>query len=89
MSVFTWVVLGAAVISRVLGSFSWEVIVYSVLSLTLIRMLPVFLCLWGSGLRSSEKLFVGWFGPCVLASIVFAVIVLDAHLPGGGGHYLT
>ena len=31
-----------------------------------------------------EKLFMGRFGSRGLASIVFAVIVINAHLPGGG-----
>jgi NhaP-type Na+/H+ or K+/H+ antiporter len=46
-------------------------------------MLPVFLVLKGMNLRTDEKLFMGWFGPRGLASIVFAVIVLNEHLPGG------
>ena len=46
-------------------------------------MLPVFLALAGLGLRAPEKLFIGWFGPRGLASIVFGVIVFDQHLPGG------
>ena len=56
---------------------------YSLLSLTLVRMLPVFLVLARMNLRSGEKLFMGWFGPRGLDSIVFAVIVLNEHLPGG------
>jgi NhaP-type Na+/H+ or K+/H+ antiporter len=36
------------------------------------------------GVRADEKLFMGWFGPRGLASIVFAVIVLNEHLPNGG-----
>ncbi len=47
-------------------------------------MLPVFLVLTGSGLSTGEKLFVGWFGPRGLATVVFAVIVLGEELPGGG-----
>ena len=47
-------------------------------------MVPVFLTLAGMGLRADEKLFMGWFGPRGRASIVFAVIVLNKHLPGGG-----
>ena len=57
--------------------------------LTLVRMLPVFLSLAGMGLRSREKLFIGWFGPRGLASIVFVVIVLNEHLPGGKTMALT
>ena len=45
-------------------------------------MLPVFLVLGGMNLRVDQKLFMGWFGPRGLASIVFAVIVLNAKLPG-------
>jgi NhaP-type Na+/H+ or K+/H+ antiporter len=47
-------------------------------------MLPTYLALVGTGLRADERLFMGWFGPRGLASIVFAVIVLNHHLPGGG-----
>ncbi len=46
-------------------------------------MLPVFIAMTGMGLRLDDKLFIGWFGPRGLASIVFAVIVLNEHLPGG------
>ena len=52
-------------------------------SLTIIRMLPVFVCVAGRGLRTDTKLFLGWFGPRGLASIVFAVMVIDHHLPNG------
>jgi NhaP-type Na+/H+ or K+/H+ antiporter len=80
-SVITWIIFGAAVIALVIGSFDWRIMFYAVLSLTVVRMVPVFLCLSGSGLNTETKLFMGWFGPRGLASIVFAIIVLDAHVP--------
>lgn len=83
LALITWVVFGTAVVSQSIGSFSWQVVVYALLSLTIVRMLPVFLVLAGMNLRTDEKLFMGWFGPRGLASIVFAVIVLNEHLPGG------
>ena len=52
------------------------VVLYAVLSLTVIRMLPVFLCLLGSPVGSGGMLFIGWFGPRGLASIVFAIMIL-------------
>ena len=55
----------------------------------MIRMLPVFLTLVGMRLRTDEKLFGGWFGPRGLASILFALIVLNEHLPGGDTIALT
>jgi NhaP-type Na+/H+ or K+/H+ antiporter len=89
LALLTWVVFGAAVIGKTIGYFSWEVVLYAVLSLTLIRMLPVFLVLTGMNMRTDEKLFIGWFGPRGLASIVFAVIVLNHDLPGGGTIVIT
>ena len=55
---------------------SWEVAVYALLSLTLIRMLPVAASLIGTRLRGVSMLFVGWFGPRGLASIVLGLIVV-------------
>jgi NhaP-type Na+/H+ or K+/H+ antiporter len=89
MALITWVVFGAAIVGQNIGYFSWEVVLYSVLSLTIIRMLPVFLVLTGMKLRTDEKLFIGWFGPRGLASIVFAVIVLNHDLPGGATIAIT
>lgn len=83
LALITWVLFGASVVGQALGSFSWEALLYALLSLTVVRMLPVFLTLAGMGLGTSEKLFIGWFGPRGLASIVFAVIVLGDKLPGG------
>jgi sodium/hydrogen antiporter len=48
-----------------------------VLSLTVVRMVPVALSLLGSGARRPTLAFVGWFGPRGLATIVFAVIMID------------
>lgn len=89
LALITWVVFGAVVIGHSIDRFTWEPLVYAVLSLTVIRMLPVFLVLGGFGLRVDEKLFVGWFGPRGLASIVFAVIVLNEKLPGDDTIMLT
>ncbi|MGD8630204.1 MAG: cation:proton antiporter, partial [Gammaproteobacteria bacterium] len=83
LALITWVVFGAGVVGQAVGSFSWEVVLYALLSLTVVRMLPVFLTLAGMGIRADEKLFMGWFGPRGLASIVFAVIVLNENLAGG------
>jgi NhaP-type Na+/H+ or K+/H+ antiporter len=79
----TWVVFGAAVIGQSADLFTWEVILYALLSLTVIRIVPIVLSLTGTGEPMSSKLFLGWFGPRGLASIVFAIIVLNADLPGG------
>lgn len=82
LSMLTWALFGAVVVPAVLDSFNWRVIAYALLSLTVIRMLPIVLSLAGTGDRIENKLFLAWFGPRGLASIVFAVIVLNKGLPG-------
>ncbi len=62
---------------------TWQVVAYAVLSLTIVRMLPVAVALIGSGLRAPTVAFIGWFGPRGLASVVLALVVLeeDRQLP--------
>ena len=62
---------------ELLDALSVAIVVYALLSLTVIRMLPVALALLGSGLRARTVAFVGWFGPRGLASIVLALVVLE------------
>jgi len=83
LALMTWMIFGAAVIGQSIISFSWQVVVYALLSLTVVRMLPVFISLSGTGEDTRSKLFLGWFGPRGLASLVFAIIVLNKDLPGG------
>jgi NhaP-type Na+/H+ or K+/H+ antiporter len=82
MAMLTWLLFGLAIIGQVAQSFTWEIIVFAVLSLTVVRIVPIFLSLTGTGEDSSSKLFLGWFGPRGLASIVFAIIVYQENLPG-------
>jgi sodium/hydrogen antiporter len=82
LGLVTWVLFGSLAVSRTIDQITWVTVLYAVLSLTVIRMLPVYLCLRGTGINAAGRLFIGWFGPRGLASIVFAVIVLDEQLPG-------
>lgn len=84
LAMLTWVVFGGPVLGRLLDRMTWQMLIYALLSLTLIRMVPVFLSLLGTGMSAGTKLFIGWFGPRELASIVFAIIVFDADVPGKG-----
>ena len=89
LALITWVIFGSAVVGQAVGHFSWLILLYAVLSLTAIRMLPVFVVLTGLGVSNEGKLFIGWFGPRGLASIVFGVIVLNANLPNSGPIAMT
>jgi NhaP-type Na+/H+ or K+/H+ antiporter len=83
LALMTWLVFGTAVIGQSIEYFTWEMLVYALLSLTVIRILPIFLSLSGTGESTVSKLFLGWFGPRGLASIVFAIIVINKGVPGG------
>ncbi len=69
--------------ASLLGALNWTVMLYAVLSLTVIRMLPVAISLIGTKLRRSSVLFLGWFGPRGLASIVLVLVALEE--PGLAG----
>ena len=77
----TFLVFGAVLLGPAFKHMSWQIVLYAVLSLTVVRMLPVAIALFGTHARPATVAFMGWFGPRGLASIVFAVIVEDAHLP--------
>jgi NhaP-type Na+/H+ or K+/H+ antiporter len=83
LALMTWLIFGAAVIGQSMSKFTWEIVIYAFLSLTIIRMLPIYISLTGTGESILSRLFLSWFGPRGLASIVFMVIVLNKNLPGG------
>lgn len=75
-------VFGAVLLSPTLATLDWRIGLYAVGSLTVVRMLPVAIALLGTGARRPTVAFLGWFGPRGLASIVFALIIVEeAHLP--------
>ncbi|MHC6214349.1 cation:proton antiporter [Rhodococcus ruber] len=73
----TFIVFGAVLLGPALGRLSWTMAVYAVLSLTVVRMVPVALALIGLHARGPTVAFVGWFGPRGLATIVFAILILE------------
>jgi NhaP-type Na+/H+ or K+/H+ antiporter len=78
----TFVLFGAILLGPALGELSWKLVLYAVLSLTVVRMLPVAIAMLGTRARPTTLGFMGWFGPRGLASIVFAVIILEeSNLP--------
>jgi sodium/hydrogen antiporter len=83
-SFLVWVIFGAAFVGPVLrAGIHVRPVIYAVISLTVVRMVPVALSLIGARLRPDTIGFIGWFGPRGLASVVFTLIAFDAF---GGGH---
>jgi NhaP-type Na+/H+ or K+/H+ antiporter len=77
LSVVVWFLFGTFLV-QVFGYADWRAVLYAVLSLTVVRMLPVAVSLLGTGLDQSTVKIIGWFGPRGLASVVFALLAFDA-----------
>jgi NhaP-type Na+/H+ or K+/H+ antiporter len=78
----TFLLFGAVLLEPALDHLSWQLVLYAVLSLTIVRMAPVAAAMVGSGARPPTLAFLGWFGPRGLASIVFALtVVQESALP--------
>jgi len=77
LTLLTFLVFGAIMLPELAHGLSWSVVVYAVLSLTVIRLLPVALSLLGTGVNPITTLFLAWFGPRGLASVLFALLILE------------
>jgi len=82
-SFMVWGLFGVDFVGPAFASPSLAPIVYALLSLTLVRMVPVALALRGTRLRGPTVAFSGWFGPRGLASAVFTLLALDAFREAG------
>jgi NhaP-type Na+/H+ or K+/H+ antiporter len=81
LAMLTWVIFGAVMVGQYWAIMTWDVLIYSLLSLTIIRMVPMLLALIGTDEIFETRLFLAWFGPRGLASIVFLIIVGGSDLP--------
>jgi NhaP-type Na+/H+ or K+/H+ antiporter len=77
LALVVWFLFGSILIPLAIEHLDWRTVVYALASLTIIRMVPVALSLIGSGLDRPSVLFIGWFGPRGLASVVFALLALE------------
>jgi len=77
LSAVTFIVFGAVLLGPALDEVAWPVALYALLSLTVVRILPVAIAMLGTRARRPTVGFLGWFGPRGLASIVFAILVIE------------
>jgi NhaP-type Na+/H+ or K+/H+ antiporter len=76
LTVVAFLIFGALILGPSVSSMSWTMVAFAVVSLTIVRMIPVLLALIGTGLRIPTVAYVGWFGPRGIASLVFAGTVV-------------
>ena len=86
-SMLCWMLFGAVAVPLLVDDWSWQILLYALLSLTVVRILPVAVGLVGSHLSWWSVAFVGWFGPRGLASVVFALVAAEdlREVPGPVG----
>jgi NhaP-type Na+/H+ or K+/H+ antiporter len=77
LALVVWFLFGAILIPLALDHLDWRTVLYALASLTIIRMVPVALSLVRSGLDGPSVVFIGWFGPRGLASVVFALLAIE------------
>ncbi len=84
LALLTFLYFGAALAGPALDDLTWQIALYAMLSLTVVRMVPVALSLLMVRLKLPTVAFLAWFGPRGLASILFGLLVLEeADLPIG------
>ena len=74
-----FMLFGAVMVPDAIGVLNWHIIIYALVSLTIVRMAPVAISLIGKGLSIPSKLYLGWFGPRGAASILYVLVVVDKH----------
>ena len=83
LALMTFAAFGAVVAGDVITDLTWQIALYAVASLVVVRPLAVAISLVGSGLSPQTVGFLGWAGPRGLASVVYAVLIVDtAGVPG-------
>jgi NhaP-type Na+/H+ or K+/H+ antiporter len=89
LSTLVWIVFGTILVGPLIEEFDPRALVFAVLALTIARMVPVAICLIGTGFRRDTVLMMGWLGPRGLASVVFTLIAFEAlHEAGQEAHTL-
>jgi NhaP-type Na+/H+ or K+/H+ antiporter len=77
LTLITFVVFGAVMVQPMVAEFRPIYLIYAVLSLTVIRMLPVAIALKSLNLKRNTQLFLGWFGPRGIASVIYALLLFE------------
>jgi NhaP-type Na+/H+ or K+/H+ antiporter len=89
LTLLVFLVFGVALMPLALERVTWQAVLYGLLSLTVIRMIPVSLSLIGKGLKRETVLFLGWFGPRGIASLLFMLQIVNEMTLGADEQILV
>jgi len=77
LTMTSFLIFGAYLLAPNLAAFTAATVFYAVLSLTVVRMIPVAISMIGTGLKTPTLTYLGWFGPRGLASIIFTGVLVE------------
>ena len=83
LTMLTFFIFGLLVVPAVYGLWTWQMVIFSVASLVVLRPVCVWICMIGSPYSLAEKLYIGWFGPRGIASIIYLLIMATMIDPTG------
>jgi NhaP-type Na+/H+ or K+/H+ antiporter len=86
VSLLVWLAFGAVALVPAMKMLTWPMVLYAILSLTVVRMVPVAVVLAGTRLGWATVSLLAWFGPRGLASVVFALLALEELGSPTAGH---
>ena len=86
LSLALWFIFGA-IVNKTLagGSITWQIVLYAVLALTVVRVLPVVVSLAGTDIAARDRFVLGWVGPRGIATLVFGMLAFIGLAPARGG----
>ncbi|EKF09872.1 NhaP family Na(+)/H(+) antiporter [Thalassospira profundimaris WP0211] len=82
LTMLTFFVFGLIVVPALYESWTWTMLLFSIASLAVLRPLCVWICMIGSPYSLGEKLYIGWFGPRGIASVIYMLIMATMIDPG-------
>lgn len=77
LGIVVWFLFGGLLLRVASVGLDWRWVVIAVLALTVLRLVPVGLAMIGTGQRWQTVVFLGWFGPRGLATIVFGLLATE------------
>jgi sodium/hydrogen antiporter len=79
LALFTFLLFGLVMVPSAMNLITLSTIVYAILSLSVVRIIPVIISQTKMTLQADTLLFLGWFGPRGIASVIFGLIVIEQH----------
>ena len=72
---------GAYAVVEAWRAVGWQVVVFAFVALFGVRLIAVLVALIRSDLPARDRLFIGWFGPRGLGTIVLGLIMIEQTVP--------